>query len=422
MHFVFIVGSYYPYYSAVGKCVGNVADVLSQRHKVTIICEKSYFNQLDVDVCNNQNILRVITHEKIVREKLKENIKKAVGGKKKIHILRLNTYKLLQTSKLVFSKVSIKKELVRSYLSGLLDIDEKIDVIIPASMPFESVVAAHRYKKIYDKEVILMPYLFDQFVENESLHRLKVNKWIKRKNHKKLEKNIISDSKSVLIMKQLSKYFLMNYPSYSSLLQEVEHPLLVNNSKPNLVIDNNNSILLTYAGSFYKNIRDPEYMLRIFDLSLNKIKGVLNLYTLGNCSTIIRDYSLKNARIKDNGSLPSNLVPDVLRKANFLIAVGNSVSNQVPSKIFEYLSVGKPIIYFYTMDEDLNVEVLRKYPNGLCIKQNDNNIEENISKLVHFCKMNKGNIIPYDDISKIYPDALPEYTAKLIERIVFKNL
>lgn len=415
MHFVFIVGSYYPYYSAVGKCVGNVADVLSQKHKVTIICEKSYCNQKDEDQYNNQKILRIITQDKINRERLNEDIGKTHGLTRKFHILKLNTFKLLQVSKLVFSKISIKKDLVNLYISKLVNIDEKIDVIIPASMPFESVVAALRYKKLSKSEVILIPYLFDQFVENLSLHKLNINMWIKRKKHKYLEKEMLINSKFVLMMKQLGEYFNKNYANFSDIFVRVEHPLILKVDQ--VIADSNESLNFAYAGSFYKGIRDPEFMLRLFDVSLKKIDGVLNLYTFGNCNKIIRDYTDNNSLIKDNGSLPSNLVFDVIKKSDYLVAVGNLVSNQAPSKIFEYLSIGKPIIYLYTIDVDTNIQVLKKYPYALCLKQEEE-FENNISKLLNFCEKNKNIILSYEDVSKIYPDALPEHTASLIEELL----
>lgn len=418
MHFVFIVGSYYPHYSAVGKCVGNVADVLSRRHKVTIICEKSTFDQEEEDYYNNQIILRVNTKDKAKREKISENINKARRIKKILLNLSLGILKLEQATKLVFSKTSIKNQLVDSYLSKLLDIGENIDVIIPACMPFESVVAAHKYKEIYNTNVQLMPYLFDQFVENELLHRLKVNKWIKRKKHMEIEKDIISDSKAVLIMKQLRDYLFLNYSEYVHLFKEVEHPLIIEIRKKSVYIENERQITFTYAGSFYKGIRDPEYMLKIFDVYLRKNEGILNLYTFGNCNNIIKNYALKNELIKDNGNLASTMVAEELEKADFLVAVGNSISNQVPSKVFEYLSFGKPIIYFYELENDTNVEILKNYPYGFCIRKNDEDIEGNILKLSKFCQDNRHLSLTFDEISKIFPDALPEYTADLIESII----
>lgn len=420
MHFVFVVGSYYPYYSAVGKCVGNVADVLSQRHKVTIICEKNNSDQEEEYYYNNQRILRIVTKDITKRIKIVENINRTRRIKKKFYNLSLGILKLEQAAELVFSKTSVKSQLVDSFLSKLLDINENIDVIIPACMPFESVVAAYKYKEIYNAKVHLVPYLFDQFVENELLHRLKVNKRIKRKKHMKIEKEVISNSNTVLIMKQLKNYLLSNYSEYNHLFQEVEHPLIVERKKKGIQV-NKKTAIFTYAGSFYKGIRDPEYMLKIFDLYLEKNEGILNLYTFGNYNNIIKAYAYKNDLIKDNGSLASTLVAGELEKADFLVAVGNSVSNQVPSKVFEYLSFGKPIIYFYELDNDSNVEILKNYPYGLCIRKNAKEIEGNIFKLKKFCEENKDRSLTFEEISKLFPDALPEYTANLLENVILNQ-
>ena len=117
-------------------------------------------------------------------------------------------------------------------------------------------------------------------------------------------------------------------------------------------------------------------------------------------------------------SIPSNLVSSVLSSADFLVAVGNSVSNQVPSKIFEYISFGKPIIYFFEVDDDSNLEILKKYPNSICIKQEKNITEESTLELKHFCENNNNRTTPFEKVAELYPDALPEYTASLIESIL----
>lgn len=420
MHIVFIVGSYYPYSSAVGKCVGNVADVLAQNHKVTIICEKSYLNQQDEETYNNQRILRMITSDKIKREKVIEQVKIAKGIKKSFFNILLSMLKLYQASKLVFSKASIKSELVSTYLSKIRDINESIDVIIPSSMPFESVIAAYQYKEKINSEVKLVPYLFDQFVENEALHRFKLNKLLKMKTHQKIERNIVFNSEKIFIMRQLRDYYTSVYPEYTHLFKEVEHPLIVKNNSMS-VSARKSKIVFTYTGGFYKNIRDPKYMLKVFDKFLDEINGVLNLYTFGNCENTINEYACNNKSIKANGSIPSNMVRDALSDADFLVAVGNSVSNQVPSKIFEYLSFGKPIIYFFEIYKDSNLKILEKYPYSICVNQKDMTIEESSLELILFCENNKNKIIPFKEISEIYSDALPEYTAHLIEETVLNS-
>lgn len=423
MHIVFIVGSYYPNYSAVGKCVGNVADVLAKENKVTVICEKSTLDQKDKEIYNNQTILRAITSDKTRRLKVIEQIKRSKGVRKSISNILLSVLKLQQASKLVFSKTSIKRELVSTYIETLKGIDENIDVIIPASMPFESVIAAHHYKENLNSEVVLLPYLFDQFVENEALHRFKLNKLLKKKMHQGIERNVVVSSKKILILKQLKDYFKSVYPEYSHIFKEVEHPLIVEHKNYNIRRESKrrSGIVFTYAGSFYKNIRDPKYMLEVFDKLLNEMDGILNLYTFGNCESTICEYSSKNKSIKANGSIPSNLVEDALSDADFLVAVGNSVSNQVPSKIFEYLSYGKPIIYFFENEDDSNIEILKKYPNSICVDQKDITIEDSVADLKSFCETSKNKIIPFEQISELYYDALPEYTVQLIKGIVLNS-
>ena len=112
MHIVFIVGSYYPYYSAVGKCVGNVADELCKENRVTIICEKNFNNQNDNEKFNNQYIIRVNTKENFIRNRLAEKIHKANSFNKKIYKLILITFKLFIILKGIFSENSVKLGLV----------------------------------------------------------------------------------------------------------------------------------------------------------------------------------------------------------------------------------------------------------------------------------------------------------------------
>ena len=52
---VIIVGSYFPNYSAVGKCMGNIADVLAQKNSVTVICEQNILTQKQTETLGNQN-------------------------------------------------------------------------------------------------------------------------------------------------------------------------------------------------------------------------------------------------------------------------------------------------------------------------------------------------------------------------------
>lgn len=416
MHVVFIVGNYYPNFSAVGKCVGNVADELSQTHKVTVLCLKSHPDQRDDEVYNNQKILRVVTKESEKRLTIEHRIRNSTKIIKGIYQLIYNLYKMNRIVITVLSRTSTKKELIESYLRGLISINESIDAIIPSSMPFESVVAACEYKAKYDNQIKVIPYLFDQFVENANLHRFNFNRRLKRKTHIKLERSVIKKSDHILILKQLNDYFLEQHKGYMKKFYVIEHPLLKN---PNVTLDSyNGQMRFIYAGSFYKTIRNPKYMLNLFNDVLENLDGELTLYSFGNCKKIINKYTSKNKRIIDKGKVPTDEVYEELPKNNFLVAVGNKDNKQVPSKIFEYLSYGKPIIYFYSNNQDTNLAVLKKYRLSICIDQSNTCPNSNFNELVKFCKDNINKQLSFGEISAIFKDATPECTKDIIKRLI----
>lgn len=414
MHIVFIVGSYYPNYSAVGKCVGNVADVLARENKVTVICEKSTLDQQDKEIYNNQTILRTITSDKTRRLKVINQINRAKGSKKSIYNILLNILKLQQALKFVFSKTSIKKELVSAYEEILKGIDENIDVIIPSSMPFESVIAAHHFKKNINSEVILLPYLFDKFTDSQTLHRFAFNRLIKRKAHIQLEKEVLSNAKKIIAMHTLRGFYGQYIPGINQILY-TEHPLIiptyVNNSLPSA------HIKLAYIGGFYKNYVEPYYLLKL--LSNATIDAVCDFYTIGNCKGVLEKFSKKfPSRIINKGSVDKETATRKITENHILISVAERSGSQLSSKIFDYISNGKPIIHFYKSDEDVNCKVLQNYPLALCIKEDEKQLHQNIKIFEDFCTKNYEKYVSLNRVVELYSDALPDYTADLIKRIV----
>ena len=416
MHIVFLVSYYYPNYSAVGKCVGNVADELSKIHRVTVICEKDSYDQLDEEIINNQKIIRFITLDRKIRAKLNKKIKASKGIKRKIYKTILYFYKFSQAAKIILSKVTIKQDLVDEYFEALDYIEEEIDVIIPAVMPFESLLAAVRFSKNISSTVKVIPYLFDQFALNKSLHRFQLNMKLKLKNHLELERKALNFSETVIIMPQLEDHYRSVIQDHRKKILVLEHPLLIN--KSGNLQDDSEIIRFVYAGSFYKKIRNPEYFLTVFDNLLTEIRGKLDLYTFGNCEGIIDKFSKKNNFIISHGKYKTDKVYRALEKSNFLVAVGNSISNQVPSKIIEYLSFGKPIIYLYTNNKDPGLKYLKKFPLSLCLKQDEKFLSENILKIKDFCRNKYGSKVDFKEVERMFIEASPKYTVNMIMKLI----
>ncbi len=418
MHIVFIVGSYYPNYSAVGKCAGNVADELSRSHKVTVICQKNTCEQSNKQIYNNQTIIRVAAKDKLNRDSLGKKINAAKGVSKKLYRFLLNTCKLSAIVKALLSRYTINKDVAAKYVKALKSIEEPIDVIVSASMPFESVLAAVKYKKTHNSKVKVIPYLFDQFVESDTLHRFNLNKKLKRKGHLSLEKKLLQDADFILSMHSLSTHFKNNQPEINN-IRYIEHPLVLNYGSPACV--NNNEIKISYIGGLYKNYVTPEYLLELFtktDIS----EAVLHFYIIGNCNEIVDSYSHNMpGKILNHGSVDKQTANNEVSKSNILISIAEAKGIQMSSKIFEYMSYGKPIVHFYSADNDVNLKILNKYPLALCLKQDYERITENARNFDKFCRENYASYIPFAEVEGLFKDASPKYTAELIVQMVTVN-
>ena len=413
-HLVFIVGSYYPNFSAVGSCVNNVVNSIKDKCKVTVICCISKDKQKLKLKHEGYNIIRIAPKYTEKRLKAEDNINNFTGIKNKINKAILMSLRGEKYLSAICSKSNIEKDIAEEYLKALREINEPIDAIIPACIPFEGVLAAVEYGKENKTKVI--PYFFDPFADNTALHRTKKNLEKKLKNHLELEEYIIKNSQNVILMEHMKKHFFENFSKYKEKFIVMEHPTLINN-KLRVEKDDSDAINITYAGAFNKGVREPDYLLKLISNCNNAIK--LNVFSVGNCEEIIGEYASKeNSNIIAHGGVDKSKATEALLKADVLVNVGNVVSNQTPSKIFEYIAMGKPLIHLYYNDTDAVNKILKKYPCALCIKQEEENIDKNIEKIIDFCKTNSELKIPFEEIKKIYPEALPETTGELILKLV----
>lgn len=172
-----------------------------------------------------------------------------------------------------------------------------------------------------------------------------------------------------------------------------------------------NDIRLIYAGSLYKGIRDPDYMLYV----LSNIKDIhLDMFVRTHgCSDVVRKY--ESDRIVLNSAVKTD---EYLRKICFdydiLVNIGNSCTNQMPSKMLEYLSTGRPILNFY-YHKDVQYDLIEKYPLGINIGRNDDNVVE---KVETFCREMKGKILPYEEVEFLFPDNSIAKQITILENLI----
>lgn len=411
---VFILGNYYPNYSATAKCAGNIANVLTEKNNVIIISSKTTVNENDIEFHNKQKIVRIQTKNNRLRQVLNKEIRENIGIKKKINILRLKLVQGIAYLKCMLSKNSLKRDLIKAYIDALDNIKEDIDIIIPVSFPYESIEAAIEYAK--DKpQIKIIPLLFDPLVESNTLHRNKINKSLKEKKHLELEKRMIENSKLIISIYHQREHFLSRFKEYIEKFIFIEHPLLINyeNLINDIDVTDENFIKLIYTGTFDSKIRNPEYFLKIAKLACEKLDMQVNMFTFGNCEKIIKKYELES-KIKNNDPICFEEAMKNLADSNILISVGNIDNHQAPSKIFDYIALGKPIVHFYRNDFDINIEILNKYPLALCLRESEEELENNLKSFIDFCVTNKDSRLKYEDVQRIFYYAEPKYVADML--------
>lgn len=415
-HIVFILGSYYPNYSAVGKCLGNIADVLVLKNKITVISMKNTVIQANKDFYNKQVILRVTTKYLEKRMFIEEKLKQTAGLRNKRLKLVQHSLKLHGFFKTLMSKETIDNQLVTAYQKALLDVSDPVDIITPTCNPFESVVTAMKYKE-NNPDVEIIPYLFDLFAENLNLNRLSLNRALKRKNNMQLENEMFEKSKSVLYVANWTSYIKKYYSQYYEKTIEVEHPLLlkIDERKAKKIDD---KIHIVYTGIVDFKNRNPDHVLEILT-QLKSEKIVIDFYTFGSGEDIIEQYAERYAnRIVAHGKVSSDEAGIARSTSNILLSIGNVDTSQIPSKLFEYMSAGKAILHFAYTKSDPAIQILNNYPVKMIVLRNQ---KMDIEMLECFIFKNSQTNISFDEIFENYSSASPEMIAQILEHIIFEN-
>lgn len=162
-----------------------------------------------------------------------------------------------------------------------------------------------------------------------------------------------------------------------------------------------------FTGNIYGNFRNPGYTLKLFD-NINS-KAEFNI--IGSVNAQFKE-SFSNHRVNYLGPKPLEETKEYLKASDILVNIGNSMTNQVPSKLFEYISYGKPIINICKNRNCPTLPYLQKYPYALNLFEEDEIFDEQVKMLNNFILNNYLNRITSKEIAKIYETCTPQYCAK----------
>lgn len=409
MNVVFLCGGYYPDFSATGNCVYRLAEECVKRGLRTyIICKNTKDIEKKETVCN-QNIIRV----KSRKISQLSNISKRSKIAKFYYKMKWHLYML-------FQKDGLDSELVDAYQQelNLLNENMHIDALLPCCMPAESIKASYLFCTKH-QDVKLFPLLYDLYSENKDFLGGKLFRFLKRTHTRDIEEKCFSIAQKSFFIDNWESYFAQHQHDNA---ERVEHPLVVYRAPNPLTLKDKTDINLIYQGVVNYQMRPPTIMLKyIVDiLSLNKNVS-LHVFASGNAVNEFENAAKKEPRILFYGRVDKLEADRYYDDSDISVIIGNRDKNIVPSKIFECVASGRPIIYFYYTEFEKSFKLLKKYPLVFFVKQAhyDNQI---INQLNSWVIENSSKRVSFDIVQKIYDDAVPDYIVNEIEKFSTKTI
>lgn len=411
-NFLFILNGYLPYASANGVCVQKIAGALkSAGHNVSCL-DGVGDDESEYEDINGVHVYRIraLWHERVCNWC---NRRPTSWYSNALRSVALWSWRLKRIILFPFWPLSAPLYALKFYRRAKrICQDEHISCVVGVYQPFESLFAIALLKKAFP-EIHTVAYLCD-CLSGGVVPKIFPGSFCRAKLLK-VEYRYIKILDTMLVLKSNEHYYANLYMKCDNVkkFQYVDIPFITKHEN-SYSTHNLNTLNIVYTGMLNKYIRDPSYA--IDTMRRMTIKG--NIIFYGNTDT--HDYFVShNVQSRYMKILYHNMISyveceKVLRGTDILLNISNRNTRQVPSKIFEYMSFGKPIITFYKDDKDTSLAYLRRYPLSLLIKEDDEKIDENAALIEKFIRENIGKSVPFETVKELFPQNTPEYTAKIL--------
>jgi len=401
MKLLFITYDFYPNFSANSFIINNLSQVLIEiGHEVDVLPLKPYSNDLNEEIWNDICIHRITnTFDK---KQVKEYLHKYQFAA---------AFQLLFT---IFKDRFHHKEYLKRHwsyypLKRFKDIlqQRSFDVVINVCYPFESCLPIMQYIEKYQKNFKWIIYMQDPFASNyyylDKYQKEDLNDF-QTKGFQMADKIIVTSAIMQEIKTEnskvpLNKFKVLNFP----IIKKIRRTLSYDD-----IVFHRHYVNCVYVGKFNKDTRNPKVLFHMFEMLkrehirlhiIGEEKEKWIPYLTEEDSNIFF-YGMKSKEVSTNAEL----------NANILINIGNSVSNQLPSKILEYISTGKPIVNLYKVEDCPTLEYTLRYP--YCFNIFEPSVDQRtLKKLQYFCIKYRNVNVNYRYIRKRYFDSTVDYVS-----------
>lgn len=306
----------------------------------------------------------------------------------------------------------LRKEQIREYERYLRKLckAEHYEALVGVAGSYEMAIAAKIISTEFGIPYIL--YQVDPFTDNETFtnhtahHRLQTEIELYTCAKKIFTTELIlSKMKGRLDAEALSKVEVMEFPGVSvdtSIEKKTDFP------------KNGDNIDCVFAGRVYAGIRNPTFTIDLFRRLPERINLKLYGVTRKELERLFSISSLPN-NVACFGLVSVEEAEKAMQNADILVNIGNIMMNQVPSKLFSYISTGKPILNICVNQDCPSKKYLEQYPYALSINEEPTCSDCMIQEVSDFVTENAGRVCDLREIAVLYEKCTPAYAARQME-------
>ena len=303
-----------------------------------------------------------------------------------------------------------KKELdfgrIKEYESFLLQLCEKYkyDIVVGVAGCYEVTLSAQNVA--HAKSIKFILYQVDPFTDNTmyNSHYKKQRFAIEKNLYLSSDKVFTTELIQAKMLERLGKSKLCN-------VEIMEFPgVSIHPPKLDSAVEKLNIINCVFTGRVYEGVRNPTYTIELF----RKFENKANLLLYG-----VEEKELKN--MFSINSLPDNVkcyglvsvdeAENAIQNADVLVNIGNIMLNQVPSKLFSYISTGKPILNICANYSCPSKKYLEQYPYALSVEEDSICNDLTVNNVLLFLMENAGKMCDLKKINELYEKCTPIYVA-----------
>jgi hypothetical protein len=273
------------------------------------------------------------------------------------------------------------------------------DIIVAVSGDFNIAEAVRRYCEKYPGPKFVI-HQVDPCSNNESFMPETLSECAE------IEEKTFAAADLVFTTPLIYKYLTEKYAPFAGKIQVLEFPNVI---RPAFSQNAGKEIEFLFTGSLYGGIRNPEYTFKLISAAMTDENS--KFYLVGVAEKDV-GFDYNRRKIVCAGRKSIDETAKFVSRSRYLVNIGNIMKNQVPSKLFDYVSTGKPIINVCKNRDCFSMEYLKNYPFVINLFEDESLFEEQVAALKEFIAKNADAHVDFDDVKELYRECTPEFCAR----------